>query len=59
MTEHGPNGPSECDDDTRVAENFGCPRCGERRFDFLVWIGEYKEQVECATCGCVYTPGED
>jgi uncharacterized Zn finger protein len=33
----------------------GCPRCGERSTDRLVWKDD--EHVECHTCGTVYLPG--
>ncbi len=43
-----------------VEEVFGCPRCGERRVDWLVWDDD-GEQVTCSTCGQVYDPsgGQD
>jgi len=34
----------------------GCPACGERRQDWLVWTPD-GEAVRCATCGALYTPG--
>ena len=37
-----------------VEASCACPRCGERRMDWLVWISE--EHVECATCKNVYEP---
>jgi DNA-directed RNA polymerase subunit M/transcription elongation factor TFIIS len=33
----------------------GCPRCGERRADYLVWQAD-DEMVECSTCGHRYQP---
>lgn len=47
------------EDDGRVAEVFGCPRCGERRMDWLEWIGDDMEDVECATCTFVFSPMND
>lgn len=38
----------------RVSEANGCPSCGERDMDILVW--EDDEDVRCATCGVVYNP---
>ena len=35
-----------------------CPGCGENRIDYLVWMEPDWEQVECATCGTVYIPGD-
>ena len=32
-----------------------CPRCGERRMDWLAWVG-FQDFVRCGTCGMVYTP---
>jgi len=32
----------------------GCPSCGERTIDCLVWIDD--ESVECQTCKTVYKP---
>jgi transcription elongation factor Elf1 len=55
MTEHNypcPVGPQE----DLVHEMFGCPRCGERRVDHLVWLEEDSEHVECQTCCYVYEP---
>jgi hypothetical protein len=39
-----------------VEECFGCPRCGERRMDYLHWVPPYMEEVECQTCGQIYEP---
>jgi rubredoxin len=33
---------------------YGCPKCGERRHDFLVW--DEDEGLRCQTCGHVYDP---
>lgn len=41
-----------------VAELFACPRCGERRMEYLGNDG--CEHVECETCGFRYTlPASD
>ncbi len=45
----------ECKD--LVEQALGCPRCGERRVDWLVWDDD-GEQVTCQTCGQVYDPME-
>ena len=37
-----------------VAAQWGCPECGERVMDRLVWSDD--AAVECATCGAVYEP---
>ena len=42
------------DDNELVECMFGCPRCGEHRVDWLVWIDD--AQVECSSCGTVYEP---
>ena len=40
-----------------VLEGFGCPRCGERREDWL--LVQEDESVKCGTCGLVYRlPGD-
>jgi uncharacterized Zn finger protein len=39
--------------DNLVEPEYGCPKCGERDADRLVWRDE---QVECRTCGTVYEP---
>jgi len=36
-----------------VAESCNCPRCGERRMDWLVWR---EDEVRCASCGYQYNP---
>jgi hypothetical protein len=51
MTTPDPNTP----DDNRVAPQDGCPLCGERSTDRLVWRDD--ERVECTMCGIVYRPG--
>jgi hypothetical protein len=33
----------------------GCPGCGERDADSLIWTDD--DTVECAACGRRYTPG--
>ena len=43
--------PDELD---RVSPEYGCPRCLERRVDYLVWTET--DQVTCHTCQFVYTP---
>jgi Zn ribbon nucleic-acid-binding protein len=35
---------------------FGCPRCGERRVDYLMWLEEDSEHVECQSCCYMYEP---
>ena len=32
-----------------------CPRCGERRMDWLVWQ-EDEIHLRCGTCGVVFQP---
>ena len=39
----------------RVRADWGCPACGERIMDRLVWINA-GEAVRCSTCGMVYVP---
>jgi len=41
--------------DTDVPKVAGCPRCGERCLDKLVWQDD-GETVRCATCGKLYAP---
>jgi hypothetical protein len=40
-----------------VTEDSGCPKCGERRMDWLEWDAAV-EIVTCATCGARYDPME-
>jgi DNA-directed RNA polymerase subunit RPC12/RpoP len=49
------NEPQYEQDDLVSLEN-ACPRCGERRTDYLIWIDDESEEVECSTCGMVYKP---
>ena len=37
-----------------VRKEWGCPNCGERRQDYLVWNDD--ELVECASCHTIYDP---
>jgi len=41
--------------DTDVPKVAGCPQCGERCLDKLVWQDD-GETVRCTTCGKQYTP---
>jgi len=41
--------------DDEVASTGACPKCGERRVDYLVWQKDGKH-VKCTTCGKRYTP---
>ena len=41
--------------DALVSPGQGCPECGERGQDELVWRND-DEFVECQTCGCRYLP---
>ena len=43
------------EDDSFVDPADGCPTCGERHTDRLLWQDD--EQVRCTMCGTVYTPG--
>lgn len=43
------------DEGNMVAPQDGCPLCGERDADRLVWIDD--ERVECRMCGTEYRPG--
>ena len=43
--------------DNLVLPVHGCPLCGERDCDRLVWIDD--DRVECTMCGSVYAPGGD
>ena len=38
-----------------VPESCNCPRCGERRHDWLVWR-EDGSKVRCASCSHQYEP---
>ena len=42
------------EEEALVPEHSACPRCGERRMDWLVWQDD--ERVKCSTCGEVYAP---
>jgi hypothetical protein len=57
MTETTEGGVARDDNDPAdlVRTEWACPRCGERRLDFLVWVDD--EHVECASCKAVYAPG--
>ena len=35
-----------------------CGFCGERRMDWLKWVG-FQDLVKCATCGTVYRPSSE
>jgi ribosomal protein S27AE len=35
-----------------VQEGLGCPRCGERRMDWLNWVED--EHVQCGACDYTY-----
>ncbi len=39
-----------------VSPEHACPKCGERRMDYLGWINDESEEVKCVTCGTVYEP---
>lgn len=41
------------EDDT-VEEHNACPKCGERRMDYLQWTD--MDEVVCGTCGHTYDP---
>ena len=45
-------------DDGIVDAEFGCPQCGERHADSLVFAGDCDDEVRCLTCGMVYEPGK-
>jgi len=38
----------------QVAEQHGCPKCGQRRIDSLEWLDD--KRVKCLTCGHIYEP---
>jgi len=46
--------------DNLVAPAHGCPDCGERDVDRLIWMGGAKRPdfVRCASCGREYVPGQ-
>lgn len=33
---------------------YGCPACGERSMNALVWMSDDGEQITCARCGTFY-----
>ncbi|MEX0718074.1 MAG: hypothetical protein WD066_15890 [Planctomycetaceae bacterium] len=43
----------------RVPACWGCPLCGERRTEFLVWIQPDAEIVRCTMCGTEYDPNDE
>ena len=43
------------DEDT-VDAVWGCPECGERRVDWLIWLND--QTVQCQTCGSEYRPDD-
>jgi len=47
----------EMDETNLVHPDDGCPRCGERDVDHLVWNDD-GATVTCRTCGIEYVPGE-
>jgi hypothetical protein len=38
----------------QVEPQDGCPRCGERDADRLVWQND--DEIRCQTCGALYRP---
>ena len=40
-----------------VLPDAGCPQCGERDVDRLVWLDD--ESVQCSRCGTTYRPDGD
>jgi rubredoxin len=38
-----------------VPERDACPECRERDADKLEWLNDEDEQVQCQTCGFIYT----
>jgi rubredoxin len=46
---------TEPDRDDRT--HYVCPKCGENRIDYLVWIDD--DKVRCSICGTEYEPGAD
>ncbi|MFC1930447.1 hypothetical protein ACFLWE_00955 [Chloroflexota bacterium] len=49
------NQTTQPENDDLVRTEWACPKCGERRMDYLVWIDE-GERVKCGTCGFEYKP---
>ena len=43
---------AECEE--LVDQEYACPRCGERRVDWLVWQDD--EHIRCETCSNIYKP---
>jgi hypothetical protein len=43
--------------DDLLPEGCGCPNCGERRYDYLVWRAD-DSGVDCSTCGTFWNPNE-
>lgn len=41
--------------DEQVQPGNECPKCGEKRMDFLVWDDD-GTKVKCSTCSATYTP---
>ena len=39
-----------------VRPEDGCPKCGQRECDELVWLDD--EQVQCQSCKTIYRPRE-
>ena len=39
-------------DPETVRREEGCPKCGERRMDYLEWVDD--DEIECCSCGTVY-----
>ena len=46
---------AEAEAQTWVRAEWGCPGCGERIMDELIWVDD--ATVECQTCGHSYVPG--
>lgn len=42
-------------DDWLAPPGYGCPSCGEREMDSLVW-DEDGETITCSSCGVGYEP---
>jgi hypothetical protein len=45
------------DNQNLVAPGDGCPDCGERDADRLVWLDD--DRVECQACRAIYRPGQE